>query len=79
LLYFQQRRKFYGQLFLMYLGMYAFGRIIIEIFRGDEIRGYVFDIISHSQLIAVCIIVVVVGVHWRWSAQNRISKIRERT
>lgn len=72
LLFLRERRKFYGQLFLLYLAFYAVGRMIIEMFRGDEVRGYVLDFISHSQLVALGILIVVALVYKRWSARNRI-------
>ena len=47
-------QRFEGELFLVYLMLYAIGRSIIEEFRGDEERGFVFDgFLSHSQLIAL--------------------------
>jgi phosphatidylglycerol:prolipoprotein diacylglycerol transferase len=67
LFYLRDKRKFYGQLFLLYLGLYGVGRVAIEFFRGDEARGYVFGVISHSQLIAIFILVVVAYVYRRWS------------
>jgi phosphatidylglycerol:prolipoprotein diacylglycerol transferase len=80
LLYLRGRRKFYGQLFLLYLIFYACGRIVIELFRGDEARGYIIDgYLSHSQFIALCIIAVVGVVYWRWSSQNPVTaKIKKR-
>lgn len=55
----RNRKIFEGQLFLVYIMLYAIGRSVIEIFRGDEIRGFVFDgILSHSQLISIFIIAV---------------------
>jgi len=53
----RNRKQFAGQLFLVYIMLYAVGRSIIEIFRGDEVRGFVFDgILSHSQLISIVVI-----------------------
>ncbi|MFW5760488.1 MAG: prolipoprotein diacylglyceryl transferase [Cyclobacteriaceae bacterium] len=55
----RKRKQFEGQLFLVYIILYAIGRSIIEIFRGDEIRGFVLDgIISHSQFISIIIIAI---------------------
>lgn len=49
----KKRKQFDGQLFPVYLMIYAIGRSIIEEFRGDEARGFVFDgWLSHSQLIS---------------------------
>lgn len=64
----KSKRRFYGQLFLSYLMLYAVGRFILEFFRGDAGRGFVIDgYISHSQFIALCIFGVVVFVYTRWS------------
>ncbi len=53
ILFMKKRKKFEGQLFLTYLMLYAVGRSIIEIFRGDLSRGFVIDgVLSNSQLIA---------------------------
>jgi phosphatidylglycerol:prolipoprotein diacylglycerol transferase len=69
LLIYRKRKKFEGQLMLIYIAMYAVGRSINEEFRGDEARGYVFDgWFSHSQAIAV---LMIIGVIWLW---NKWSK-----
>lgn len=52
-----KKQQFTGQLFLIYILLYAIGRIINENFRGDEARGFLFnDSISYSQFIAVVLI-----------------------
>jgi len=57
LLILKGRKKFDGQVFLVYLMVYAFGRGIIEMFRGDIARGFVIkDILSNSQFISLMII-----------------------
>ena len=54
-------QRFNGQVFLTYLILYAAGRCIIEMFRGDEERGFLFShLISNAQLIALTIIIVAV-------------------
>ena len=64
----KRRRRFYGQLFLAYLILYASGRFVLEFFRGDTGRGFIFgEQISHSQFIALCLIMVVAVVYVRWS------------
>jgi phosphatidylglycerol:prolipoprotein diacylglycerol transferase len=74
LLFLRDRRMFYGQLFLVYLIAYAIGRTLLEFFRGDEVRGFVIDnLVSHSQLIAVVIIIIAIFFYWRWSKQNVVS------
>ena len=65
LLFVQKRQKFKGQLFLLYLMLYAFGRSIIEEFRGDEARGFVFDgFLSHSQLIASILFLIALFIYF---------------
>jgi len=59
-------QKFQGQLFLTYLLLYAIGRSIIEIFRGDEARGFLIDgWFSNSQFFALIFIVVTSYFYWR--------------
>jgi phosphatidylglycerol:prolipoprotein diacylglycerol transferase len=49
-----KRRRYTGQTTLWVIVLYAIGRFIIEMFRGDAIRGLWFDgLLSTSQLIAV--------------------------
>jgi phosphatidylglycerol:prolipoprotein diacylglycerol transferase len=73
LLYIRGRRIFYGQLFLLYIMLYAVGRSILEIYRGDSKRGFVLEgYISHSQLIALVLIVTVLFFYYRWSKQNKV-------
>lgn len=60
LIWMKKRRRFYGQLFLSYLILYAVGRFVLEFFRGDVGRGFVIEgYLSHSQFIALSVAVVV--------------------
>ena len=60
LLWLKPRRRFYGQLFLTYLMLYAAGRFALEFLRGDVGRGFVIEgLMSHSQLIALSVALVV--------------------
>ena len=57
LLILKARKKFDGQIFLIYLMVYAVGRAVIELFRGDIARGFVIDdVLSNSQLISLLLI-----------------------
>jgi phosphatidylglycerol:prolipoprotein diacylglycerol transferase len=59
-------QRFDGQLFLLYLLLYSGGRSVIEEFRGDEERGFVFDgFLSHSQLIAVILISIALYFYYK--------------
>lgn len=70
-------QKFYGQLFLLYLILYAMGRSVLEIFRGDVARGFIIDgVLSHSQFIALLLVIAAGFVYNRWSKKNPIAKSR---
>jgi phosphatidylglycerol:prolipoprotein diacylglycerol transferase len=50
----QRRRQFEGQVILAYTLLYAIARFILEFFRGDADRGFVFGgLLSTSQFIAL--------------------------
>ncbi len=67
-------QKFYGQLFLLYLILYAVGRSVLEIFRGDVERGFVIkNFVSNSQFIALLIIAGVLFIYSRWAKRNVIK------
>ena len=67
LFWIEKRQKFSGQLMLLYLMMYAVGRSINELYRGDEERGFVLGgLLSHSQFIAICIFAICTVVWFRW-------------
>jgi len=62
----REHKQFVGQLFLLYLMVYAFGRSILEVFRGDEARGYIVpDWVSHSQFISLVVIIISAFVYFR--------------
>ena len=74
LLLFRSKKKFEGQLFLIYLVMYGIGRSIVELYRGDEARGYVIEgVLTHSQFIAICIIAISAYFWIRWNRQSAKS------
>ena len=55
----KQKKQFHGQVFISYLILYSIGRAIIEVYRGDENRGYIIEnYVSHSQLFALIFILV---------------------
>jgi phosphatidylglycerol:prolipoprotein diacylglycerol transferase len=64
--------RYHGQLFLLYVFLYAIGRFVLEFFRGDNDRGFLFGgAISHSQFIALLMAAsVLVG--------NRLLVLRQR-
>ncbi len=71
LLMFKRHKRFEGQLFFIYIMLYAFGRGIIEIFRGDVRRGYIIEnILSHSQLISLLLIALMGFIYMRLLKKN---------
>jgi phosphatidylglycerol:prolipoprotein diacylglycerol transferase len=74
LLFLKARTSFSGQLFLLYLMMYAAGRFALEFLRGDPGRGFIIEgYLSHSQLIALSILAIVLFFYLRLS--KRISPV----
>ena len=58
LLWMAPRKRFHGQLVLAYVFLYAVARFIVEMYRGDTIRGFVLGgRLSTSQFIAVLMVV----------------------
>lgn len=54
LIFFRKVKKFTGEIFLLYITVYPLVRSIIEIYRGDKIRGFVIDgVLSTSQFISL--------------------------
>jgi len=54
---FKRYQRFQGQLFLIYIALYAIGRAVIENYRGDIRRGFVIEnVLSHSQLISLILV-----------------------
>lgn len=74
LLYLKPRKSFDGQVFLVYLLLYAVGRSIVEIYRGDEMRGYIIpNVLSHSQGISLIIFGITVYFYRRWRNKYKNS------
>ncbi|MFT6866975.1 MAG: phosphatidylglycerol:prolipoprotein diacylglycerol transferase [Cyclobacteriaceae bacterium] len=58
ILYMMKRHKrLEGRLIFVYVTLYAVGRSIIEIFRGDLARGFIIEgVLSHSQFISILVV-----------------------
>lgn len=71
LLMFKRHKRFEGQLFFIYIMLYAIGRGVIEIFRGDISRGYIIeDVLSHSQFVSLILLAVVGLVYAHFSKKR---------
>ena len=63
LLWLAPRRRFEGQLFLTWVGVYAVARFLLEFFRGDP-RGFMLDgLLSTSQFLGL-VLVAAAAVSW---------------
>ncbi len=61
LLYVHPRKRYDGQVFVAFVGLYAVGRFILEIWRADD-RGALLGL-STSQLIGLALIAVAAAIH----------------
>jgi phosphatidylglycerol---prolipoprotein diacylglyceryl transferase len=69
LLWRYRHKKRDGEIFLIYLALYAVARFFLEFLRGDEDRGFVFHhLLSTSQFIAILALMVAGGL---WSYLRR--------
>jgi len=73
ILLWRYRRKAYdGQIFVVYLTLYAVARFFIEFVRGDEDRGFVFNhLLSTSQFIALLALVAAGAMSWKLRGRSR--------
>ncbi len=69
------KKKFDGQLFLVYLIVYAIGRGVLELFRGDIQRGFVIEnVLSNSQFISLLVISIAVYFYFRLKRKSTLLK-----
>jgi phosphatidylglycerol:prolipoprotein diacylglycerol transferase len=76
-----RHKRFDGDVILAYTVLYAIARFVLEFFRGDADRGFVFDgLLSTSQFIAAVLGPVAFLLWWarRRSRQARSSRGRTR-
>ena len=74
LMFLRRREKFTGQLLVTYILLYAIGRSIVEIYRGDSIRGFVIDpYLSTSQFISILAFIFGLYLWRRWSKKYPIK------
>ncbi len=60
--FFLERGKLPGRLLQLYLLIYPVYRFVLEFFRGDDYRGFLFGL-STSQILSI-ILFTVSGVSW---------------
>jgi phosphatidylglycerol:prolipoprotein diacylglycerol transferase len=75
LLWWFPKRKRDGDVFLVYLGLYAVARFLLEFLRGDEDRGFVFHhLLSTSQFIALLALAGIATV-LIWRRGHRVEEL----
>jgi len=58
LIFFRRRKKFDGEIFLLYLVLYSVSRAVLETFRGDSVRGFLIPgWLSTSQFISIVLVI----------------------
>jgi len=71
----KKKKQFDGQLFLIYLMVYAAGRAILELFRGDTERGFLINkVLSNSQFISILVISVALYFYLRLNRNKKITR-----
>ncbi len=71
--YFWPRRKFQGEMIWLYVLIYSAFRFGIEFFRGDFVRGFVFNLISTSQFISLVLFFTAIVMLFRLSRRRGTS------
>ncbi|MFY0600110.1 MAG: prolipoprotein diacylglyceryl transferase [Cyclobacteriaceae bacterium] len=53
----KRHKRLENRLIFVYVTLYAIGRSVIEVFRGDLARGFIIeDVLSHSQFISILVV-----------------------
>ncbi|MHB9093134.1 MAG: prolipoprotein diacylglyceryl transferase [Eubacteriales bacterium] len=73
LLYLWRKKRFDGQVFLVFLIMYTIGRSVVEYFRENLL---VFGPVTVSQLVSILIIIPAVYFYWRRSRKTEKKPFR---
>ena len=69
-----RRKRFDGEVILVYTTLYAMARFVLEFFRGDADRGFVFaGLLSTSQFIALILGPVAIAL---WFVRRRSAPAR---
>jgi phosphatidylglycerol:prolipoprotein diacylglycerol transferase len=71
-----RKKKFNGQVFVLYIFNYSIIRFFVEFFRGDDGRGYIFGSIDHPftslsipQLVSIVAIIVAIMLFRRFKKE----------
>ena len=67
--YIAKNKNFKRHILSLYLILYAIIRFVLEFWRGDDIRGFLFGV-STSQIISL-VILIVVPIHWYFAIKSK--------
>ncbi len=74
LAWYYPRKRFHGQVAVLFVGLYSIARFFLEFVRGDAERGFVLGgLLSTSQLICLGLLVVAVLGHVALDRRHRAS------
>jgi phosphatidylglycerol:prolipoprotein diacylglycerol transferase len=79
LLWWRKRQKFQGELFLVFMVLYAVTRSFVEVFRNDPRGVYLDGLISTSQIISILVVVgaVIFLISRSKQFEKRKSRVRK--
>jgi phosphatidylglycerol:prolipoprotein diacylglycerol transferase len=78
LLVLKKYKQFDGQLFLIYLVLYALGRSVLELFRGDLERGFVIgNFLSTSQFISLIMISTAIYFYVKLNRKAKLGRLKK--
>lgn len=77
LAFFSRRKKFDGEIFLLYLILYSVSRSYLETLRGDSVQGFLIPhVLSTSQAISIVLVILAGIIYYRvHSKKSHRSKV----
>ena len=77
LLFIKRQKQFNGQIFILYMALYAVCRGGLEFFRGDD-RGYIIDgILSQAQFIGLLLLAAAIIFYYKLKQQSLTLKLEK--
>jgi phosphatidylglycerol:prolipoprotein diacylglycerol transferase len=75
-----KKKRFDGQVFILYLVYYSTSRFVIEFFRGDPERGFLFNgLLSTSQFISLVLMVCAIVLYVALKRQQLPNQVQARS
>jgi phosphatidylglycerol---prolipoprotein diacylglyceryl transferase len=77
LVFLRRRKRFDGEIFLLYLVFYSVSRALLETLRGDSVQGFLIPhVLSTSQFISILLVILAGIIYTRIHKRNDRSKVR---